>query len=62
VSLIQIAPPTREEVKAYQDIRDELEQLSGHINGAHATLDWTPIRYIHRAVRASVSRVFTAPR
>ena len=38
-------------MKAYQDIREELEQLSGHINGAHATLDWTPIRYIHRNVR-----------
>lgn len=50
VALLQIAPPTREAVKAYQDIRDELEQLSGHINGAHATLDWTPIRYIHRSV------------
>ena len=51
VTLIQIAPPTREEVRAYQDIREELEQLAGHINGAHATLDWTPIRYIHRGVR-----------
>jgi trehalose 6-phosphate synthase len=50
VSLLQIAPPTREEVKAYQDIRDELERLSGHINGQHADIDWTPIRYIHRAV------------
>lgn len=51
VSLLQIAPPTREEVKAYKDIREELESLSGHINGAHATLDWTPIRYIHRSVK-----------
>ena len=50
VSLLQIAPPTREEVQAYQDIREELEQLSGHINGQHADIDWTPIRYIHRAV------------
>lgn len=50
VSLLQIAPPTREEVAAYQDIRSELEQLSGQINGAYADLTWTPIRYIHRAV------------
>ncbi|QBY00358.1 trehalose-6-phosphate synthase [Rhodophyticola sp. CCM32] len=50
VTLLQIAPPTREAVAAYQDIRTELEQLSGQINGAYADLTWTPIRYIHRAV------------
>jgi trehalose 6-phosphate synthase len=50
VELLQIAPPTRESVQAYQDIRNELEQLTGAIIGAHADLDWTPIRYIHRAV------------
>ena len=49
-SLLQIAPPSREEVGAYQDIRDELERLAGHINGRHAELDWTPIRYIHRSL------------
>jgi trehalose 6-phosphate synthase len=48
--LMQIAPPTREELAAYSDIRTELEQLSGEINGAFGDFDWTPIRYIHRAV------------
>ena len=49
-TLIQIAPPSREDVEAYRDIRAELERLSGSINGAHAELDWTPIRYIRRPV------------
>jgi trehalose 6-phosphate synthase len=48
--LMQIAPPTREELTAYAEIRTELEQLSGEINGAFGDFDWTPIRYIHRAV------------
>jgi len=48
--LIQIAPPTREQVKAYQDITRELEEIAGRLNGRFAALDWTPIRYIHRAV------------
>ena len=48
--LMQIAPPTREALAAYSDIRTELEQLSGEINGAFGDFDWTPIRYIHRAV------------
>ena len=48
ISFLQIAPPTRESVAAYQDIREETEHLSGRINGQFATLNWTPIRFIHR--------------
>jgi len=50
VSFLQIAQPTREEVDAYADIRTELETLAGSINGRFADFNWTPIRYIHRAV------------
>ncbi len=49
-TLLQIAPPTREEVEAYTEIREELEGLTGAINGAFGNFDWTPVRYIHRAV------------
>ncbi len=49
-TLLQIAPPTRENVRAYSDIRDQLEALTGKINGKHAEIDWTPIRYIHRMI------------
>lgn len=50
VTLMQIAPPTREHVQAYADIRHELESLSGEINGQFGDFDWTPVRYIHRNV------------
>jgi trehalose 6-phosphate synthase len=50
VTLLQIAPPTREDVQSYADIREELERLSGAINGRFADFNWTPIRYIHRSV------------
>jgi trehalose 6-phosphate synthase len=50
VTLMQIAPPTREDVAAYTDIRQELEQLSGSINGEFGDFDWTPVRYMHRNV------------
>lgn len=63
VTLMQIAPPTREEVQAYADIREELEQLSGSINGEFGDFDWTPVRYIHRAVpRATLSALFRGSR
>jgi trehalose 6-phosphate synthase len=54
VTLMQIAPPTREEVKAYADIRHELEALSGEINGQFGDYDWTPVRYVHRNVARDV--------
>ena len=51
VTMMQIAPPTREDVAAYSDIREELEGLSGAINGEFGDFDWTPVRYIHRALQ-----------
>lgn len=50
VSLLQIAPPTRDNVEAYKLIRSELEEMSGRINGRFGTVDWTPIQYLHRAL------------
>jgi trehalose 6-phosphate synthase len=49
VVLTQIAPPTRETVGAYAEIRQQLETLAGSINGRFGELDWVPIHYIHRA-------------
>jgi len=61
VTLMQISPPTREEVEAYTDIRQELEGLSGSINGEFGDFDWTPVRYIHRAIpRATLAALFRA--
>ncbi|MGI9411874.1 MAG: alpha,alpha-trehalose-phosphate synthase (UDP-forming) [Hyphomicrobiaceae bacterium] len=54
VTLMQIAPPTRENVEAYADIREELEKLSGAINGEYADFDWTPVRYMHRSVPRNI--------
>ena len=49
VVLTQIAPPERESVEGYSDIRHELETLSGSINGRLGELDWVPIHYIYRS-------------
>ena len=48
VVFIQIAPPSREDVKSYQDIRMLLEQKAGQINGARSDVDLVPIRYVNR--------------
>ena len=48
VTFLQIAPPTREEVHTYEHIREELDELSGRINGEFAHVDWVPIRYVNQ--------------
>lgn len=50
VTFMQIAPPTRTGVRAYDEIRRELEQVSGRINGRFADSDWVPIRYLNKGV------------
>ena len=49
VSFIQIAPPSREAVDAYQMLREQLDRLAGRINADYADLDWMPIRYLARS-------------
>lgn len=48
IFLLQISTYTRSEVEAYQDMIARLDALSGRINGAHAEMDWIPIRNVHR--------------
>ena len=48
VSLLQIAPPSRGEVHTYEHIREQLDELSGRINGEFAHVDWVPIRYVNQ--------------
>ncbi len=51
VTFMQIAPPTRTGVRDYDEIRVELEQSAGHINGRFATTDWVPIRYLNTGIK-----------
>jgi trehalose 6-phosphate synthase len=63
VVLTQIAPPTRENVGAYADIRNQLETLAGSINGRFGELDWVPIHYIHRAApRRRLTAIYRSSR
>jgi len=48
LTFLQIAPLSRGDVAEYRTLREELEQLAGHINGSHAEPDWTPMRYVNR--------------
>jgi trehalose 6-phosphate synthase len=61
ITLLQIAPPSREMVESYQHIREMLETRTGHINGAFADVDWVPIRYVNRGYsRAELAGFYRA--
>lgn len=44
----QIAPTSRGDVQAYQDIRHQLETAAGRINGRYGQLGWTPLYYLNQ--------------
>lgn len=61
VRLIQIAPSSRENVGAYQELRDRIAARVGDINSRYADVDWTPIRYVNRGyTRAELAGVYRA--
>ena len=45
---VQIAPPSREDVESYRQIRALLERKTGQVNGAFSEVDKVPIRYVNR--------------
>ena len=48
VSLLQLAVPSRGNIRAYRELKAELAALVGEINGRHGEVDWSPIRYLNR--------------
>jgi trehalose 6-phosphate synthase/phosphatase len=48
VRLVQIAVPSRDKVPSYQEFRRQVDEMVGRINGAFASVDWTPIHYVYR--------------
>ncbi|WP_243338724.1 bifunctional alpha,alpha-trehalose-phosphate synthase (UDP-forming)/trehalose-phosphatase [Anaeromyxobacter soli] len=50
VRLVQVAVPSRENVEAYREYRDEVDALVGRIHGEFATPAWSPIHYLYRGL------------
>ncbi|HTH98637.1 MAG TPA: trehalose-6-phosphate synthase [Stellaceae bacterium] len=63
VHYLQIAAISREEVAEYQTLRRELDHLAGNVNGRFGEVDWTPLRYMTRAVsRTALAGLYRAAR
>lgn len=50
IKFIFVSVPSREEVEEYKELREETESRVGRINGKYATLNSSPIRFIHGSV------------
>ena len=48
MNFIQIAVPSREEVDEYKELRIEIEQLVGRVNGEFSFPGWVPVHYHYR--------------
>ena len=63
VQFLQVAPLSRSELDAYVELRRELEEMAGHINGRFATLDWTPVQIMTRGfTRRALAGIYRAAR
>jgi trehalose 6-phosphate synthase/phosphatase len=48
VVLLQVAVPSRHQVAEYRELRREIEELVGRVNGRFGTAAWSPIHYLYR--------------
>lgn len=49
VSLILLVVPSRDKVDQYQQLKAELDELVGGMNGKYSRMDWTPVHYFYRS-------------
>ncbi|MGE0666481.1 MAG: alpha,alpha-trehalose-phosphate synthase (UDP-forming) [Sphingomonadales bacterium] len=54
VTFLQVAPVSRGELAQYRSLRREIEGLAGRINGQFSEFDWTPVRYLNKALSRDV--------
>ncbi|MDH4140279.1 MAG: bifunctional alpha,alpha-trehalose-phosphate synthase (UDP-forming)/trehalose-phosphatase [Coriobacteriia bacterium] len=50
VEMVCVAVPSRTRVERYRQLKSEVDQLVGSINGTFGTMDWMPVRYMYRSL------------
>ncbi|GAA4390887.1 bifunctional alpha,alpha-trehalose-phosphate synthase (UDP-forming)/trehalose-phosphatase [Hymenobacter koreensis] len=49
VTLLMLVVPSRDQVEQYKQLKEEIDELVGRINGDYRTINWTPIQYFYRS-------------
>lgn len=47
---IQAAVPSRAGVEAYKQLRKQIDEVVGRVNGQYSTLGWSPVQYLYRGL------------
>jgi trehalose 6-phosphate synthase/phosphatase len=50
VTLIMVAVPSRTAVNTYAQLKRQVDELVGRINGRYGTVGWAPILYLYRSI------------
>ncbi|MEJ2544016.1 MAG: trehalose-6-phosphate synthase, partial [Calditrichaceae bacterium] len=50
VTLVMLTVPSRSDVEEYQQMKSEIDELVGRINGKYSTINWTPVWYFYRSL------------
>lgn len=50
IHLFQVVVPSRVGISEYDELKNEIEQLVGQINGRYSELGWVPIHYFFRSL------------
>ncbi|HCU25078.1 MAG TPA: bifunctional alpha,alpha-trehalose-phosphate synthase (UDP-forming)/trehalose-phosphatase, partial [Deltaproteobacteria bacterium] len=50
VTLLLILVPSRTPIELYQEMKKQIDEIIGKINGRFGTLSWSPVVYQYRSV------------
>ena len=50
VNFLMLAVPSRENVEAYKELVQEIEQKVSHLNGKYGQVGWMPVSYLNQSV------------
>ncbi|WP_162054881.1 bifunctional alpha,alpha-trehalose-phosphate synthase (UDP-forming)/trehalose-phosphatase [Pontibacter pamirensis] len=49
VTLLMLVVPSRDAVEKYKELKEEIDELVGRINGRYSRISWNPIQYFYRS-------------
>ncbi len=50
VTLLQLAVPSRSQVLEYRELKRDIDEVVGRVNGRFSTATWSPIRYLYQSM------------
>lgn len=50
VAMVMIVVPSRDTIKHYNQLKEELDKRVGSINSKYGDISWTPVRYYYRSI------------